>query len=247
MNNTVDLTNLRNSIDISNFIYKKYDEVKNRFNGTNTPGPTSNNVSTSIPITKNPLAPVIISSPNDPAYEGILKSNTANVPRELIELNLDSTMGFVTNINYDSNKYDVLYHEEKEYKPWDKETTYVTYNPYGTFKYGAASYVPSYEDSVILSKTHGIRNVEKPKFKTRSRFRGDFCTNTGLSKEAVDEICNKLPLDVCMDTSCCVSIGKYKCAAGDDTGPWLITNYNDPVVLNKDYYYYMNKCYGNCP
>ena len=155
-------------------------------------------------------------------------------------------------IPYDSNKYEVLYHDVFNYTPWDPETTYVTYEPYGKYKYGTQNYVPTYEDSIFLSKTYGVfkndverkEHPERPKVKTS--FRHDFCSNPGFTKEDVDKICNQLPQDVCVDTSCCVSMAGEHCMAGDKQGPWLSYFYEDPFHQNKDYYYYQNKCYGNC-
>ena len=90
--------------------------------------------------------------------------------------------------SYDNNNYDVLYHDEEQtiishgglygtgigstmvldpcgnkvlipYTPIQGFPTY--YNP-GTYKYGANTYVPNYEDSVYLSKTNNTKTVSIP-------------------------------------------------------------------------------------
>ena len=58
--------------------------------------------------------------------------------------------------------------------------------------------------------------------------------------------CGKIPKDACAYTSCCVLLGGSKCVAGNQSGPTMKANYSDVSVLNRDYYYYQGKCYGNC-
>jgi hypothetical protein len=43
-----------------------------------------------------------------------------------------------------------------------------------------------------------------------------------------------------------VLAGGKKCTAGNEYGPLLKNIYADPTVQNKETYYYMGKCYGNC-
>ena len=73
---------------------------------------------------------------------------------------------------FDSNNYSVQYHDsvdmiesrtsdgswllnngKVEFVPWSKIPSFVTYNKPGSFEYGNASYVPSYKDSVYLSRS----------------------------------------------------------------------------------------------
>ncbi len=74
-----------------------------------------------------------------------------------------------------------------------------------------------------------------------------FCT--GRTPGEIQEMCAKLPKDVCAATSCCVSLGGAKCVAGNENGPTVTSSYNDPGLVNvkRDFYYYNGKCYGNCP
>jgi hypothetical protein len=76
----------------------------------------------------------------------------------------------VANINYDSKKLDVQYHDidvkdeignqwtavknndgKLEYVKWNKLPNYATYYSPGAFPYGPSNYVPTYENSVLLS------------------------------------------------------------------------------------------------
>jgi len=43
--------------------------------------------------------------------------------------------------------------------PYSSLSNFTTYNNPGTFTYGASSYVPSYEDSVFLSRSTGLPTV----------------------------------------------------------------------------------------
>lgn len=76
-----------------------------------------------------------------------------------------------------------------------------------------------------------------------------FCENA-KSTDELDKKCNKLVGDVCKMTDCCVyayenNNKKNMCVAGDSSGPTFSTM-PDGNELNYDYYYYKNKCYGNC-
>lgn len=69
---------------------------------------------------------------------------------------------------YNSNNYDVLYHEELEFKDLPKESVLnindpVIYYKPNTFSYGSQYYVPSYEDTVYLNyiNTYGIKEHYK--------------------------------------------------------------------------------------
>ena len=130
------------------------------------------------------------------------------------------------------------------YVPWSDTDGSITYNQPGTYPYGASSYVPSYEDSVYLSKltneystapiTDSIKNA------------GGFCNAYANDKDALEQRCNAIDPDTCASTQCCVLLGGAKCVAGNAGGPQYKSNYSDVKVLNKDFYYYQGKCYGNC-
>jgi hypothetical protein len=233
-------------------------------------------------------------------YGGQTPTPQANTSNVLTSGDLDflQSAAGVASQYFDSNNYDVLYHEDYSYNAWDPNTTYSTYLSYGTYKYGAKSYVPSYEDSVYLSRSHGFSRGKQsnttnpvlsigdsvqfdpndPFYKSwdsfGSNYRGsstptpiptttpsvsveslykkvpindpNFCENTQWKNKDIEEICKNIPQDECTNYNCCVSIGNKKCVSGDENGPWLSSNYHDPSIKDRDYYYYKNKCYGSC-
>ena len=73
-----------------------------------------------------------------------------------------------------------------------------------------------------------------------------FCETYEIDKQGVEEKCNKLDINTCASTKCCVLLGGSKCVAGDEKGPVMKANYSDPFIENKEYYYYNGKCYGYC-
>jgi hypothetical protein len=176
---------------------------------------------------------------------------------------------------YDSNNYDVLYHEDASYQYWDPETTYSSYDPYGTFKYGPKNYVPSYTDSVLLSRTNGVRKNQYNNNNTSSfsyypietnmdifhlnyfvfknnddntNMNYDFCNDSKLTDQEKNDFCTKMSgSSNCTNSPCCVSIGRNKtCVYGDQTGPNPSFSTNNTSTNIQDYYIHQNKCYGNC-
>lgn len=123
-----------------------------------------------------------------------------------------------------------------------------TYYEPGTYKFGASTYVPTYEDSVYLSRTTGGTILDpKGSFSIGTKsINGGFCSAYKLMPEKLEESCNATSINNCASTSCCVLLGGEKCVAGDENGPLQKSNYSDIFIRNKDYYYYQGKCYGNC-
>jgi len=120
----------------------------------------------------------------------------------------------------------------------------VTYYEPGTYRFGASSYVPSYEDSVYLSKTTGVSQVGKL-YNTASMMAG-FCSQNKNNTDKLEESCRALNKNECASTSCCVLLGGSKCVYGNEMGPVVKSNYSDFFIKNRDFYYYQGKCYGNC-
>lgn len=144
----------------------------------------------------------------------------------------------LNNAIYQDN-YDALYHEEMNYTPWIQDTTYLKYLPYGSFRYNrGANYVPSYEDSIYLSRIHGF--TKYPQYKKKMELVN---LHQCEGKES-EQTCRKLPLDTCANTDCCVVLGGEICVSGDEQGPYDLDSFHK--IRNRDYYYYKNKCYGNC-
>ncbi len=184
-------------------------------------------------------------------------------------VNENTSLGDDPNTKYDPANYtDVTYHDTPEdimkqtdglglefgsmtvvdatgkkisypYVPGQGTPTY--YTP-GSFVFGPSNYVPNYEDSVYLSRTTGLSTVSTAV--PANSVMGGFCSST--DKTAIEQKCNSIPADQCASTSCCVLLGGTKCVSGDDKGPTMKSNYTDPTILTKDYYYYQGKCYGLC-
>jgi len=131
------------------------------------------------------------------------------------------------------------------YLPWSDISNNVTYYQPGTYPYGSTTFVPSYEDSVYLSRTSGLSSVKQ--FYDDSQNGKGFCQqqndNSGLN---IEQKCNALGVNSCANTDCCVLLGGAKCVAGNEKGPKIKSVYSDISIRNKDYYYFKGKCYGNC-
>lgn len=129
--------------------------------------------------------------------------------------------------------------------PWTGNQTGINYNESGYFRYQPSNFVPGYEDSVYLSRTTGLSTV-KPIEDTASKM-GGFCEYHKRSPIKIEQECGKLEKNSCASTSCCVLLGGSRCVGGNENGPTMKANYSDITILNRDYYYYKGKCYGNCP
>lgn len=191
-----------------------------------------------------------------------------NTQREYMTTGPDSTKKEKT--KYDSNNYDVKYHPDA--KEMDKQGSFydvkmksikvkdpngksvsvpynvvqgnVTYYQPGTYKYGPTSYVPYYEDSVLLSRKNN--SITKTPTYLSSVAKGGFCEFNKSNPEKIESACNAISNKTCAATTCCVLLGGQKCVSGNERGPTKQSNYSDVYVLNKDLYYHQGKCYGNC-
>lgn len=118
------------------------------------------------------------------------------------------------------------------------------YNEPGSYRFGPSSYVPSYEDSVYLSRT--MSDLSGNPFTEKNIIGNGFCDSLKDFPDKLEEQCRLTPPNNCASTSCCVLLGGKKCVAGNQQGPYIRANYSDIFVKNKDFYYYQGKCYGNC-
>jgi hypothetical protein len=73
----------------------------------------------------------------------------------------------------------------------------------------------------------------------------DFCKAHEGATSELEKSCNKLTKNNCNEVSCCVYLNGNKCVAGNARGPIYKTETTGEKI-NVDYYYYKNKCYGNC-
>jgi hypothetical protein len=119
------------------------------------------------------------------------------------------------------------------------------YNEPGSYRFGPSSYVPSYEDSVYLSRTMIDLSANKQP-SDKNIIANGFCDSLKDFPDKLEDQCRITPLNNCASTSCCVLFGGKKCVAGNQQGPYIRANYSDIFVKNKDFYYYQGKCYGNC-
>lgn len=122
---------------------------------------------------------------------------------------------------------------------WGLSQVRSNYNP---------AYVPTYEDSVYFS-TIDDKTIIVPENGTQiisPEIAGGFCSAYASLPSKLEEACNKIDNNSCGSTSCCVLVGGTRCMAGNETGPTNKAIYSDLTLLNKDYYYYQGKCYGNC-
>ena len=119
-----------------------------------------------------------------------------------------------------------------------------TYYEPGTYKFGSATYVPTYEDSIYLSKTTGKSTVSN--YLDEASIKGGSCSYYKNQPEKLEEMCMAVDKNNCGAMSCCVLLGGSKCVSGNKQGPYNKLNYGDITVKDKDYYYYQGKCYGNC-
>ena len=146
---------------------------------------------------------------------------------------------------YDPDK-DVSYNSsafvDQSAHPYIADDTYYSLN--NATVYSNSNYVPTYEDTIYLTRSRMIRNSQ-PVVDSNDALAG-FCSFTENSLSETEAICNTINRDVCASTKCCVLLGGEKCVAGSRMGPAMISNYNDPDITNKDHYFYNGKCFGNC-
>ena len=119
------------------------------------------------------------------------------------------------------------------------------YHTVGSYPFGSANYVPKYDDAVYLSKLTGETTATT--LEDTADMKGGFCKQEANFPLKIDEKCRSLDKDNCASTSCCVLLGGAKCVAGNTEGPTLSKYYSDSTIANRDYYYYLGKCYGHCP
>ncbi len=173
---------------------------------------------------------------------------------------------------YNPNITDVTYHESAEdirardktivvpvkdasgnvvNLPWDQAVaTTPRYNESSYFRFSPSPYVPNYEDSIHLSRLTQYNDKNTQVVDYGSNLpppAGGFCVAHKHNNIELENQCGKIGKDACASTSCCVLLGGTKCVAGNESGPTMKSNYSDISVLNRDYYYYQGKCYGNCP
>ena len=114
----------------------------------------------------------------------------------------------------------------------------------GSEIYKPGGYVPNYEDSVYLSRSTGMSTLSR--YGPTAELMGGFCSYYANDPTTLETKCNALDINTCASTDCCVLLGGTKCVSGNANGPKMKANYTDPMVINKDVYYYKGNCYGHC-
>ncbi len=99
------------------------------------------------------------------------------------------------------------------------------------------------------AKANANANADANATNLDSLLQAGFC-KTHLGKPAeLETACGKMSKHSCTATSCCVWASmdsKESCVSGNQHGPIFKTHKNGaPKTL--DYYYFENKCSGNCP
>ena len=140
---------------------------------------------------------------------------------------------------------------EKEAKQTIFDISLSLINPYpvyyepGSFPFASTGYLPTYEDSIYISKT---TNLSQTTPITKAPYlQGGFCTQYAKDDQTRNAKCNTLTSETCASTECCVLVGGTKCVAGNSGGPTIKSVFSDVTIPNKDYWYYQGKCMGNCP
>ena len=73
-----------------------------------------------------------------------------------------------------------------------------------------------------------------------------FCDSYRGKSDMLEQACSRLNKNKCLQTSCCIYTDLYKCSAGTVDGPIYKTDL-DGKLITHEYYYYNDKCYGDCP
>lgn len=76
-----------------------------------------------------------------------------------------------------------------------------------------------------------------------------FCSSLDSNSADLEKSCNELTKENCAEVGCCVYMRDRlngKCVAGYNSGPTYKTD-KDGNLITTDRYYYLGKCFGNCP
>lgn len=179
-------------------------------------------------------------NPNTKYYQDISKTMDSEYHKTEDQLLLEAEptdVQFGNTFVYDEKGKKISY-------PFSSVQGSITYYTPGSYPLGTANYVPSYEDSIYLSKLTGL-STTTPVY-NKAKMQGGFCDYFDNQPQQRETVCNQLEPTECASTKCCVLLGGSKCVTGDKTGATFKKNYGDVFVKNKDFYYYQGLCYGNC-
>lgn len=125
---------------------------------------------------------------------------------------------------------------------YDNSGNHLYYEP-GAYRFGPSGYVPTYAESVYLSRL--TKESATARYNSTTAARG-FCQEYKDYPDKLEEMCRATPTESCGSTSCCALLGGSRCTYGDANGPKIKSIYSDKMIANKDFYYHQGKCYGNC-
>lgn len=75
------------------------------------------------------------------------------------------------------------------------------------------------------------------------KFSDSFCEMyNSTNKTELNDKCSTLAPESCNSTDCCVLVDGKKCVAGNENGPYMISN----NTTDYDYYLHKYNCYGDC-
>jgi hypothetical protein len=149
-----------------------------------------------------------------------------------------SDVQFGNTFIYDENGNKIPY-------PFSTVKGNITYYTPGSYPFGTTNYVPTYADSIYLSKLTR-QSTTSPVYNTAKMMSG-FCSYFENQPQEKEKVCNQLKPDQCASTNCCVLLGGSKCISGNISGPTYKTNYGDifsiksnkmlkPMKNNSHYY-----------
>lgn len=163
-----------------------------------------------------------------------------------------------TSTTYDASNMDDYKNINPELRGSEKEAQQINFDvsvnlidPYpvyyepGSFPFASTGYLPTYEDSIYLSKTTNLSQTAP--ITNAPYLQGGFCKQYANDDQTRNAKCNTLSQDTCASTECCVLVGGTKCVAGGTEGPTIKSVFSDVTIPNRDYWYYQGKCMGNCP
>jgi len=162
-------------------------------------------------------------------------------------------------LDYDAEDLDVEYHsitpelrgseKEAKQKKLDVDLKMLNPNPIyyepGSFPFGSGGYIPSYEDSIYLSRSTKMSQLTP--ITQAPYIQGGFCIEFAKDNLARNQKCKTLDQSTCASTSCCILVGGTNCVAGDANGPTMKNVFSDISIPNRDFWYHQGKCAGNCP
>jgi hypothetical protein len=106
------------------------------------------------------------------------------------------------------------------------------------------------EDSIVfqdkntpVQNTVNLSPLMDTTFFKGVKFSDSFCEMyNSTNKTELNEKCSILAPESCNSTDCCVLVDGKKCVAGNENGPYMISN----NTTDYDYYLHKYNCYGDC-